>query len=110
MVTLCVWSKKYLPDDLFNPNDSSQVTTPTPPASPERERWRAGLPSPFDSAELVAGKGEGLARLPLRGTSGQGGDEKSDFLYYQDNFLGKDLLRSNIVANQLWLRGTRCYP
>ena len=36
----------------------SQVTTPT-------------LPSPL--------KGEGLARLPLRGTSGQGEGEKGNF-------------------------------
>ena len=41
------------------------------------------LPLVGDPAAFMAGKGEGLARLPLRGTSGQGGGEKWDFLYYK---------------------------
>jgi len=46
----------------------TQVTTPT-------------LPSPFPEGGIYD-KGESLARLPLQGTSGQGGGEKWDFLYY----------------------------
>ena len=46
---------------------------------------------------------------PFKG-EGPGGGEKSDFLYYQGNFLGKDLSISTMIDNHVWPRGARCYP